>query len=156
MQLHIEALFTQDPQGRMLRINEPAGGGPAPRFFLGRTPTGHLLRFRADVDQCRQRELEDAAMQLGAESAGSDPLRTPLDPSLFRAILEREAPVTVIERGPAFVCPDGLPDACATVSITADTAGVSAAGLTRARRFCTPCDSASTRASSVVRAPFRS
>jgi len=40
MRMHIDALFTHDARGRMLRVNEPMGK-TAPRFFLGRTTQGN-------------------------------------------------------------------------------------------------------------------
>jgi hypothetical protein len=50
MRLHVEALFTHDANGQLLRGNEPSGA-EAPRFFLGRTADGPLIRFRHDVDE---------------------------------------------------------------------------------------------------------
>lgn len=38
-ELQMDALFTRDASGRLVTINEP-NGGPAPRFFLGRTRGG--------------------------------------------------------------------------------------------------------------------
>ncbi|HSW09346.1 MAG TPA: hypothetical protein VLK32_00365 [Bacillota bacterium] len=35
--------------GRRWFVHEPAGGSPASRLFLGRTPAGNLWRFRADL-----------------------------------------------------------------------------------------------------------
>ena len=65
MTLHIAALFTHDSEGRMLRINEPDGrGGIAPRFLLGQTRKGSILRFRADVDADRQRELQEESARM--------------------------------------------------------------------------------------------
>ncbi|WP_082834342.1 kasugamycin N-acetyltransferase AAC(2')-IIb [Paenibacillus glucanolyticus] len=51
MELHVEAMFTHDPNGRIRAIHEPwPGEDPAPRFFLGRTIDGTALcRFRHDV-----------------------------------------------------------------------------------------------------------
>lgn len=103
MTLHVATLFTQDAGGRMLRINEPDDrGGVAPRFFLGQTLTGLVLRFRADVGADRQRELQEASERILHRG---DRLEVPLNPDLFCSILERDAPVTAVERGPAFVCP---------------------------------------------------
>lgn len=103
MTLHVGALFTQDAGGRMLRINEPDGrGGLAPRFFLGQTLNGLVIRYRADVGADCQRELQEASERI---PHGADRLEMPLNPDLFCAILERDAPVRAVERGPAFVCP---------------------------------------------------
>ncbi len=57
LQLHIEALYTHDAQGRLLYVNEP-GGDRAPRFFFGRTRDGNLWRCRSDLAERAVRELE--------------------------------------------------------------------------------------------------
>jgi hypothetical protein len=49
MRLHVAALFTQDARDRLVSVNQPAGG-PAPRFFLGRTADGAVSFVRNDVD----------------------------------------------------------------------------------------------------------
>lgn len=87
----------------MLRINEPDGrGGLAPRFSVGQMRTGLVLRYRADVGADRQHELQEASQRI---PHGADRLEKPLNPDVFRLILERDAPVAAVERGPAFVCP---------------------------------------------------
>ena len=115
MRLHIEALFKHDDAGRMLRVNEP-GGAPAPRFFLGRTADGSVLRFRHDVGDDLRRELEAAAAEdvaLRGKAA-----RSPVDPARYEAILARFAPVERTETGPAFCFPRELPAADGTVRVT--------------------------------------
>ena len=76
MRLHIEALFTHDANGDMVRVNEP-NGGVAPRFFLGRTAEGVALRFRHDVDRAIRRQIETACEK---QLAQSRPLDMPTDP----------------------------------------------------------------------------
>ena len=49
MRFHLEALFTMDAAGRLVSVNE-SGGGPAPRFFLGRTREGNVWSVRHDID----------------------------------------------------------------------------------------------------------
>lgn len=106
MELHVAALFTHDSAGRLLRINEPHGRGEiAPRLFLGQTPDGSVLRVRADVDERRRFELENAAARL---TVGVDALTTRLESGAFCSILEADAPIAAVERGPAFLCPTGL------------------------------------------------
>ncbi|MFN2563496.1 MAG: hypothetical protein ABR499_00625 [Gemmatimonadaceae bacterium] len=39
MDLHLAALFTHDADGHLVRVNKP-NGGPARRFFVGRTRGG--------------------------------------------------------------------------------------------------------------------
>ena len=60
LELQVDALFTHDASGRIVAINEP-GGGPAPRFFLGRTRTGILWRVRYDLPETAARRLEALA-----------------------------------------------------------------------------------------------
>lgn len=112
MRLHVEALFTHDAAGRMLRVNVPDGAG-APRFFLGRTTEGSLLRFRHDVDEETKRALESAA--------NDDVLGTfdsPLDPSRYEAILSHTVPIANTWLGPTFCFPDGIALPGDTVSVT--------------------------------------
>jgi hypothetical protein len=96
MEMHVEALFTHDAEGRLRRVNEP-GGAEAPRFFLGRTAEGAVWRFRHDVDAALRRELEAAGEGAGAARYGE--------------ILARAAPVMRAEAGPAFAFPPELPAA---------------------------------------------
>src|SRR5689334_3982768 len=48
MRLHVQSLFVHDQDSRLVQVNETQAG-PAPRFFLGRTPAGCIWRFRNDV-----------------------------------------------------------------------------------------------------------
>jgi len=34
MSIHVQTLFTHDSHSRLLSVNEPVGGAPAPRFFF--------------------------------------------------------------------------------------------------------------------------
>jgi RimJ/RimL family protein N-acetyltransferase len=56
IELHVEALFVHDESGRLVKVNEPAGG-PAPRFYLGRTSEGIIRRFRYDLEEALVTEL---------------------------------------------------------------------------------------------------
>ena len=59
MKFHADALFTYDANGRMRRVNEPTGpGGSAPSFYLGRTVSGCIARYRADLPSDLIDELE--------------------------------------------------------------------------------------------------
>jgi GNAT acetyltransferase len=104
MHAHVEALFTHDAEGQLLRVNE-SNGAPAPRFFLGRTTDGLVVRFRHDVDHATRRELEAAvdADVLGA--CGSD---SAFSPTRYEDILARSARVERTETGPAFAFPPDL------------------------------------------------
>ena len=105
MQLHVEAEFTHDPSGRLVRVNEPAGDA-APRFFLGQTATGVIRRFRHDVPDDLQRELEITS---APERLGEIDLDRPLDTAPFVAILARIAPVRRTSTGLAYRFPDTEP-----------------------------------------------
>jgi hypothetical protein len=112
MRLHIDALFTHDAAGRLLRVNVP-GGGEAPRFFLGRTAEGLVTRFRHDVDAETTRALDAAA--------NNDTLRaldSPLNASPYEAILTRAGEVTKPWVGPAFCFPNQLSQPADTVLVT--------------------------------------
>src|ERR1700692_793460 len=73
---HVEAEFTHDAQGCLLRVND-AGAAPAPRFFLGRTAEGSLLRFRHDLAQDARHALQ-AAVESHARLGQR--LDVPIDP----------------------------------------------------------------------------
>lgn len=114
MTLHVEALFTHDANRRLLRINE-RGGGPAPRFFLGLTGDGCVLRFRSDVDEPLRNELEAAASNLQPDG---DAARRPIDPDPCRAILARAAPIEKTWAGPVFAFSNAMPITPAVVRVT--------------------------------------
>jgi len=60
LELQVDALFTHDPAGRIVAINEP-DGDLAPRFFLGRTRIGNLWRVRHDLHEATARRLDALA-----------------------------------------------------------------------------------------------
>lgn len=113
MDVHIAALFTSGPSNDLVRVNEPAGG-VAPRFFLGMTADGPLLRFRGDVDQATRKELAQAAAQV---ESGPGASRRPLDAGPFQAILARSAPIERTWLGPAFLCSDEFSSGLAATRI---------------------------------------
>lgn len=85
MRLHLLALYRHDARGRIACSNEwrPA---PAPRFHLGRTSEGYLVRFRSDLSDAPVDELA----ALGDDESG-----------ILRA-LDSQAPIERIWRGPAY------------------------------------------------------
>lgn len=99
--MHVEALFTHDPAGRIGRVNE-AGGARAPRFFLGRTAQGSVWRFRDDVDDDLARELEALCR---AEPAGDELLLPPYGAGPYQALLAARSPVQQVAGGPAYHVP---------------------------------------------------
>lgn len=120
MQIHVEALFTRDAAGRLLRVNEPHGGD-APRFFIGQTAEGSHCWFRADVD-------EDLARQLAAEAkarrSGEDHRLAPEDPARYEALLGRAAPVQSTWAGPAYCFPREVAEPSDVVPVTDQNAEI--------------------------------
>jgi RimJ/RimL family protein N-acetyltransferase len=110
MRLHVEALFTHDARGDLLRVNEP-NGAPAPRFFLGQTNEGLVLRFRGDVGEETRRDLADAA---SLEILND----LPTTPETYQEILASTAPIEKTWSGPAFSFPDSLPAGDEAILIT--------------------------------------
>ena len=98
MRMHVEALFTHDERGRIVRVNE-YNGKPASRFFIGRTSMGNVVRVRDDVDENQARELESIA---ATERWNDALLEPPYGSTPYEAALGTVAPVERIECGPAF------------------------------------------------------
>jgi hypothetical protein len=116
MRIHIETLFALDSRGRMVRVNEP-GGAVAPRFFIGRTASGKVWRFRDDLD----RELTQALDACARDEAGGDEmLRPPYGSTPYEDRLARAAPVEHVWAGPAYRCPDDLRPTADTVVVTGE------------------------------------
>ena len=113
MVMHIDALFTHDASGRMVRVNEP-NGKPAPRFFVGRTAEGNVWRFRHDLGADVVRELEAACRSERGDGAAS----------VYEEILGRDAPVERVEAGPAYAFPAVLDAAPEAVVVTRDNADI--------------------------------
>ena len=118
MRLHIEALFTHDANGDMVRVNEP-NGGAAPRFFLGRTAEGVVIRFRQDVERALRREMEAACEK---QLAQPRPLEMPTDPLPYQQILDRAAPVQKSWIGSAFCIPPTVQPTARTMVVTSANA----------------------------------
>ena len=114
MALQVEALFTHNAAGRIVTVNEP-GGGPAPRFFLGRSRAGNVWRVRDNVPPATALRLE--------ELAAGEPVRADLSeqPRGMDALIEAlgaDEPVRSVYAGPAFRFPDTLPPAPPITRIT--------------------------------------
>ena len=114
MRLHIEALYTRDAAGDLVRVNEH-NGAAAPRFFVGRTTDAAVRRFRHDVDRDTRRELEAATRDDVLRDLALD---APPDLSPYAHVLARSAPVQRTEAGPAFCFPRELPAATGPVLVT--------------------------------------
>src|SRR4030095_1067377 len=99
MAIHVQALFIHDANSRLLLVNEPDGGGPAPRLFLGRTRAGNLWRFRADLPAALVEELEALCAD---EPAAADPRAEPRHAAEYARRLGAHAPVGGVNSGPAY------------------------------------------------------
>ena len=99
MAVHIQALFTHDTHSRLLFVNEPGGGAPAPRFYFGRTADGNLWRFRADVPEFLIQELEALCIN---EPAGTEFRSKLRHYGAYVRLLETHAPVQEVGMGPAY------------------------------------------------------
>jgi RimJ/RimL family protein N-acetyltransferase len=99
MAIHVQALFTHDAHSRLLFVNEPGGGDPAPRLFLGRTRAGNLWRFRADLPEILIEELEALCVD---EPVGKEFRSPPRHFAAYVRLLETHAPVHKLWMGPAY------------------------------------------------------
>jgi len=99
MAIHVQALFIHDADSRLLVVNEPGGGGPAPRLFLGRTRTGNLWRFRADLPASLIEELEALCAD---EPAGAEISAAPHHIEEYVRLLDKHAPLRKLYMGPAY------------------------------------------------------
>jgi hypothetical protein len=99
MAIHVRALFTHDARSRLLFVNEPGGGAPAPRLFFGRTRAGNLWRFRADLPEILVEELEALCVD---EPVGMELHSAPRHVEAYVRLLETHAPVHKQWMGPAY------------------------------------------------------
>jgi RimJ/RimL family protein N-acetyltransferase len=113
LELQAEALFTHDAAGRIVTINEPGGGGPAPRFFLGRTRAGNLWRVRHDLPNATARRLEELA---ASEPVNTDLRAEPRNMAAYLEALRVDGEEPVITSGPAYRFPDAPPPAPAGIT----------------------------------------
>ena len=112
MRLHVDAEFAQDAAGDLVSTNEPAATA-APRFFVGQTALGLVVRFRRDLAPVRRRALE-SALSLVERTLTTAELECPLDPTPFERILSEDAPLEHTSVGLAFRFPPLLPPVSGT------------------------------------------
>jgi RimJ/RimL family protein N-acetyltransferase len=115
MSLHVQALFTHDAHSRLVRVNEPGGGGLAPRFYLGRTREGNLWRFRADVPATLIEKLEALCIDEPVLQGFQNKPRHFED---YLRLLETHAPVQNIWQGPAYRFTEYLEPSNPVIAIT--------------------------------------
>jgi len=99
MVMHVQALFTHNAHARLLSVNEPGGGAPAPRLFLGRTREGNLWRLRADLPEILIEDLEALCLDEPVGNAFHSP---PRHVEAYMRLLETHAPVQELWMGPAY------------------------------------------------------
>jgi len=112
MELHVALSFRHDAYGRLLAINEPEPDHPAPRLYLGRTTSGNIWRFRADLPDPLVEQL-DALLRTGP--AAPDLSQPPV---VLPALIETLQPVQDLTQGPAWHFPEHVPLSKGVVPIT--------------------------------------
>lgn len=113
MELHVEALFTQDRNKRLRTINEPwPGETSAPRFFLGRTVEGTTVcRFRYDLPE---QLVERLKLLCADEPLVTDFRMKPKHITSYIRLLQGER----FTMGPCFVIPREAEPTMQVVSVT--------------------------------------
>ncbi len=117
----MRALFVHDERGRIVTRNA-LDGGPAPRFFLGRTADGNRWRVRHDVP-------DDVAATLEALSAEEPVVADLRDPphhdARYRDLLAGHGALGEVWMGPAYRFPADLPpDDANVVPLTRENAEI--------------------------------
>ncbi|MFS0628419.1 GNAT family N-acetyltransferase [Brevibacillus sp. 179-C8.2 HS] len=106
MDIHVNVLFKHDTDGRITLINEPPHDD-APRFFIGATKGGTVIRYHHLLTDHVVKELERAI------SIGSG---TPVAEIIH--ILNRVQPIQHVSIGPAFLFPDVRERSTKAIQIT--------------------------------------
>ena len=101
MEMQINALYKCDAYGRLQSRNQ-AGGGKAPRFFMGRTQAGNVLRLRDDLPRDLVKELETLAEREPLPYNFEEPAREQFQ---IMHALRRHNAVIEVRRGPAYSFP---------------------------------------------------
>ncbi len=116
MEMQAKALFTHDNNNFIRNIND-LDGAPAPRFFLGRTPDGNVLRFRYDLPQAVIRKLTDL---VNAESINNDLSRDTVPLEKIKEVLQEHGEIQKIYEGPAYKIPREITFPSDVIKITND------------------------------------
>jgi len=108
-----------DENGRMLRVNV-AEHIDAPRFFIGRTPSGVVVRFGAAISD----EIAYQLTELSKEESLDITTRDPVHAADYLKILEQHSPIKGVFHEQAFDFPDVLPSVASEnmVAITNENA----------------------------------
>lgn len=122
MKIQIEVLFTQDENGCLQRINEPAGDiKPAPRFFFGCTNEGSICKFRYDLPDNIVTQLKEVA---ATESMLMNSQKIPRNHRQFKNILQSHAPIEQIWVGPTYRFPEQIAPPTNVVRLSRASAGL--------------------------------
>lgn len=98
LELQVSTLFRCDAFGRLMSLNE-LPSPLAPRFFLGRTQAGNLLRLRHDLPRDLVKEIETLVEREPLPYALEDP---PREQFAITHALRRHNAVIDVHRGPAY------------------------------------------------------
>ncbi len=104
MEMQITALYRCDAYGRLQSRNGQRGG-KAPRFFMGRTQGGNILRLRDDLPHDLVKELETLAEREPLPYNMEEP---PREQFQIMHALRRHNAVIEVRRGPAYSFPSPL------------------------------------------------
>lgn len=104
-QLQLTTLFSCNPDGQLRFIREPEYDevDPAPRFFMSRTPTKNIWRFRYDLPADVAQSLQQVCLQ---EPVSAELAQPPRYREQIQQILNKHRPVTDAWRGPAYWIPE--------------------------------------------------
>ena len=120
MELHVEALYRHTAEGRLLETRE-VDAVRAPRFFLGRTRSGNLWRFRDDLPASLERGLDALA---AAEPVLPELSREPAALLQIRELLHEHEEIERIEVGPAYSFPEVLSPPAQVLRLTDESSEV--------------------------------
>jgi RimJ/RimL family protein N-acetyltransferase len=136
MDLHLDALYRRDDDGKLRTVNEPEPPWPpAPRFWLGRTSAGNRWSVRYDLPAAIVSQLERL---LDDEPVAVDLEPEPRNREAIMALLEQHAPISSEYRGPAYWIPAGQAVRDSVVIVTPANAAV----LERWFKWLVPCTAA--------------
>jgi hypothetical protein len=116
MELQARALFIQDGNNFIREINDMYHA-PAPRFFLGRTMEGNVLRFRFDLPKEIIKRLTDLAF---AEPKHDNLQTDTVLLTKIKKILQEHQEIQKIYEGPAYNLPRPTALPGGVVKITAE------------------------------------
>ena len=111
LEIQVSTLYRCDAFGRLMSLNEPSSS-PAPRFFLGRTQSGNLLRLHQDLPHDLVKEIEKLVEREPLPYTLHDPPREQF--AIVHALRRHNAVITV-HRGPAYAFLGPIPEVTGVV-----------------------------------------